>query len=133
MDELGGKIITGIVIAVLIFILQNAGIHKLIAGIFGVENLLTSNTKEEKIYWASIEKCGTKECYQLYLDKYPEGSFVGIASVYLKDKKIISAVEPKTKGLWSSPSIREAANDVVLDVLEKELNSSTRNIDKPEK
>lgn len=90
MDELGGKIITGIVIAVLIFILQSTGVHRLIASMFGgasaplMEDMLSSTTKKEELFWVSIDKCGTDKCYQLYLEKYPQGNFSSIAKIQIK-------------------------------------------------
>lgn len=97
MDELAGKIITGIVVAVLLFVLQSLGVHKLILGMIGgtsspmLEEMINGDSKKEESYWASIDKCGTDECYQLYLDKYPQGDFASIAKVQLKGKKVNSS------------------------------------------
>ncbi len=125
MDELGNKIIVGIVVALLVFTMQSKKVHELIIGLFGatapsifVE--FFEDDKEEGQFWISIDKCGSKDCYQLYLDRYPQGQFVEIAKLQLgikpatsppvaptprKDKPIITPApiiatktKPKNKG-----------------------------------
>lgn len=93
MDELAGKVITGIIIAILIFALESLGVRKLILGMVSgtsspmLEELINGSSKNEGVFWSSVEKCGKDECYQLYLDKYPQGNFASIAKVQLKEKK----------------------------------------------
>jgi len=69
-------------------------------------------------FWRSTEKCGTRECYQDYLQRYPTGRFAGLANGQIKKLKglevqaevnLISppapnTASPTTKPMISSPS-----------------------------
>ena len=39
------------------------------------------NDRKERELWNVADKCGTKECYQVYLDKYPDGEFSELPSL----------------------------------------------------
>ena len=39
--------------------------------------------RKERDIWNIADKCGTKECYQVYLDKYPNGEFSELPSLIL--------------------------------------------------
>jgi len=39
------------------------------------------NDRKERELWNVADKCGTKECYQVYLDKYPNGEFSELPSL----------------------------------------------------
>ena len=41
------------------------------------------NDRKERDIWNIADKCGTKECYQVYLDKYPNGYFSELSSLIL--------------------------------------------------
>jgi hypothetical protein len=93
MDEYRGKIIGVIIGAVVMFILQSLGVHKLLVNIFGgissttVETYTIDNAyNSEIVFWKSTDKCGTNECYQTYLRKYPQGQFSDLAQVRLASK-----------------------------------------------
>lgn len=130
MDEFGSKIISVIVGAVIIFILQALGVPKLVANIFGgMSSTITeeytnnhSSDQNEVIFWKSTDTCGTKECYHAYLEKYPQGQFIGLAQARLvsnstsreeSQKSIKSEVNlinrsKKTKiysGIWEGISV----------------------------
>lgn len=99
MDELGGKIVAGIIVAILVFTLQILGVNKLIIGIFGgvsnpvIDKVLSNNSKNEGLFWESTDKCGTKKCYQIYLNKYPQGFFSSIAKEKINTNINIKPVE----------------------------------------
>ena len=40
-----------------------------------------NNDRKERDIWNIADKCGTKECYQVYLDKYPNGEFSELPSL----------------------------------------------------
>lgn len=113
MDELVGKVITGIIIAILIFVLQSLGVHKLILGIVGgssppiLEEVINGSSKKEEIFWASVDKCGTYKCYQLYLEEYPQGNFSSIAKLQLNNQvvksKLTTASRPVVVKTSSQP------------------------------
>lgn len=86
MDEFGSKVVGIIVAAIAIFALQALGVHKLVANIFGgitgatvEEYSYDKRTETELAFWKSTEKCGTPDCYKLYLNKYPYGEFASLA------------------------------------------------------
>ena len=39
------------------------------------------NDRKERDIWNIADICGTKECYQVYLDKYPNGEFSELPSL----------------------------------------------------
>jgi len=44
------------------------------------------NNGKERELWNIADKCGTEECYQIYLDKYPNGEFSELPSLILNHK-----------------------------------------------
>lgn len=95
MDEIGGKIISVVIGAVIIFALQAFGVHKIVANIIGggvgviSEDFLEneSSGEVEMAHWRFVEKCGTKKCYQSYLDEYPQGQFASLARLNIEQVK----------------------------------------------
>lgn len=90
--------------------------EKIYSDIGGIVN---ESSKKEELFWESIERCGTNECYQLYLNKYPQGSFSNIAKMQIKSGHIEHYIvydngtvfDTKKNLLWMRCSLGELWED----------------------
>ncbi|MDM8566187.1 hypothetical protein QUF74_11115 [Candidatus Halobeggiatoa sp. HSG11] len=89
----------------------------------------TNNASEnERVFWESIDNCGTNECYQYYLSKYPQGSFSDLAKNMFELKnanmKELKGGLPKDNKLSTSSSDQHLNNPLVKS--EKPVSDSSQ-------